>query len=273
MTLHVRESGPAGAPTIVFLHGGGGAGWMWQPQVEQLDTWHCLVPDLPEHGLSGQESPFTIEETAERIAELIRARAHGGRAHVVGLSLGAQVTVALLGIVPEVVDRAIVSSALVRPLPGSRLMTPRVLALTHRWLVRPFRHSAWWIRLNMKYAAGIPDRYYPQFSRSFRELTASGFANVMVANQRFRLPSGLGGIQVPTLIVVGRKERGVMHHSARDLAAAIPGATACEVIHEPAMSMAAEHNWNPTAPDLFTQTVRAWIAGEPLPSALRLLPR
>jgi cyclopropane fatty-acyl-phospholipid synthase-like methyltransferase len=32
-SLYVSETGPAEAPTLVFLHGGGGSGWMWTPQV------------------------------------------------------------------------------------------------------------------------------------------------------------------------------------------------------------------------------------------------
>jgi pimeloyl-ACP methyl ester carboxylesterase len=104
MSLYVQETGPAGAPTIVFLHGGGGSGWMWQPQVDGLGDYHCLVPDLPEQGRSVDVKPFTIAGSAELIAELIRTRAHGGRAHVVGLSEGAQTTVALLAIAHDLVD-------------------------------------------------------------------------------------------------------------------------------------------------------------------------
>ena len=44
--MRVDEHGPADAPTIVFLHGGGGGGWMWRPQVEGLPDYHLLVPDL-----------------------------------------------------------------------------------------------------------------------------------------------------------------------------------------------------------------------------------
>ena len=48
MALYIQETGSVTTPTIVFLHGGGGAGWMWQPQIDQLSDFHCLVPDLPE---------------------------------------------------------------------------------------------------------------------------------------------------------------------------------------------------------------------------------
>ena len=271
MALYVEETGPASAPTIIFLHGGGGAGWMWQPQVEQLDEYHCLVPDLPEQGRSVNEKPFRIQDSASQISELIRTRAHHGKAHVVGLSEGAQVAVALLASAPELVDHAVLSSALVRPLPGGKMMTPGLIGLTYRLSVTPFKNTEWWIRLNMKYAAGVPDKYYPQFSRSFKELSESGFTNLMIENQRFRLPQGLEQVKAPTLIVVGKKEYPAMHQSARDLAAVIPAAQAYQVVHDGKMSLAEEHNWNMTAPELFTQTVRAWLSGQVLPKQLHPL--
>jgi pimeloyl-ACP methyl ester carboxylesterase len=271
MALYVQESGPTNAPTVVFLHGGGVAGWIWQPQIDQLIDFHCLVPDLPEQGQSVDEKPFTIQDSAARIAELIKLRAHNGRAHVVGLSQGAQIIVALLKIASERVDHAIVSSALVRPIPGGGLLTPGLVALSYRWSVPPFKNSEWWIRLNMKYAAGVPEKYYPQFRQNFREMTESGFTNVMIENQRFRLPQGLDHVKTPTLITVGKHEYAAMRQSARDLAAAIPEAQAYEVVHPQKMSLAEEHNWNLTAPELFTQTVRAWITGQQLPAGLHRL--
>jgi pimeloyl-ACP methyl ester carboxylesterase len=168
------------------------------------------------------------------------------------------------------VDHAIVSSALVRPIPGGGLLTPGLIAFAYRWSVPPFKNSAWWVRLNMKYAAGVPDQYYPQFSQTFRELTESGFTNVMIENQRFRLPQGLDRVKAPTLIVVGKHEYAAMRQSARDLAAAIPGAQAYEVVHTRKMSLAEEHNWSLTAPDLFPDGAR--MAHRPaLPPALQPL--
>jgi pimeloyl-ACP methyl ester carboxylesterase len=271
MALYIQETGSANAPTIVFLHGGGGAGWMWQPQVEQLSDFHCLVPDLPEQGQSSAEKPFSISGSAELIAELIRTRAHGGKAFVVGLSEGAQITVALLSQSPELVERAIVSSALVRPMPGAWLLTPGLIRLSYRWSVTPFKNNDWWVRVNMKYAAGVPAAYFLQFRQSFQSLTEDGFTHVMLENQRFRIPAGLEGVQTPTLIVCGKHEYGVMRQSARDLAKALPNGRAYEVLHKKKMSTAAEHNWNMTAPDLFTQMMRAWIAGQPLPVQLQAM--
>ena len=66
MAFYVNEIGPASAPTLVFLHGGGGGGWMWQPQLEAFTDYHCLVPDLPEHGRSAEVKPFTKGQKPKR---------------------------------------------------------------------------------------------------------------------------------------------------------------------------------------------------------------
>ncbi len=52
MSLYIHEAGAPDAPTVVFLHGLGLSGAMWQPQMERLMDFHCLAPDLPEHGKS-----------------------------------------------------------------------------------------------------------------------------------------------------------------------------------------------------------------------------
>ncbi len=120
--LSTRECGPENAPTICFLHAGGIGGWMWTPQIEALqNTYHCLIPDLPEHGLSAGTRPFTIKDAASRVAELISKKAHKGRAHVIGLSEGAQLSVQLLSTASHIIDHAIVSSALLHPIPGLSL--------------------------------------------------------------------------------------------------------------------------------------------------------
>ena len=67
--LYVHEAGDSGAPPIVFLHGGGLSGRMWQPQLDALTDFHCLAPDLPEHGRSGSV-PFTLPGAAAAVAAI-----------------------------------------------------------------------------------------------------------------------------------------------------------------------------------------------------------
>ncbi len=268
MLLYYSITGNPSHPSILFLHGGGGAGWMWQPQVEALKhDYSLLVPDLPEHGRSADIKPFSITGSVPMLAELIRTQAHGGKAHVVGLSAGAQIALALLAACPELVDHAIISSADVHPMFGLGWFGAGFWAAMYRF-IEPLNKFKWWMRLNM-WGYGIPGRFLPEMAETYRSLTANAFGNLIAENQRFRLPAGLERVTAPTLVVGGRKEFKVIHQSIREVAAAIPSARAFLVYHGRRMSLNEEHNWNLTAPELFTRSVRAWIEGQPLPEELK----
>ena len=208
MDLYIEETGKIDAPTIIFLHGGGGGAWMWQPVMAGLPEFHCLAPDLPEHGHSLAVKPFTIRGTAAMLANFIRERVPGGKAHVVGLSLGAQVGVALLSQAPEVVDHAVISSANLRPMPGASLglYSEPVLAAAYWSSIAPLKWCDPWIRLNMKYAAAVPPQYWENFRRDFRAQTRDSWTHVMTENTSFRLPPGLERADLPVLVISGQKE-------------------------------------------------------------------
>jgi pimeloyl-ACP methyl ester carboxylesterase len=266
--LSVSEAGPAtAAPTICFLHGGGVSGWMWRPQVEALqDQYHCLVPDLPEHGRSASVRPFTIADTARRIAQIIRERGHGGRAQVVGLSEGAQVTVQLLSIAPELVEHAIVSSALLHPLRAFGLLSPLSLGITYWLFVAPFKRSDAYVRLNMRGTSTVPIQYFAEVRADIRGMTAGSFIHMTRENQRFRLPAVLEHVQTPTLVITGQHEYRVMRRSARELVIVLPHAQGYFVSVDD--RLAHEHSWNLWAPELFNAVARAWIEDRPLPAGL-----
>lgn len=269
--LGTRECGPAAAPTICFLHGGGVGGWMWRPQVEVFQhDYHCLIPDLPEHGLSADTRPLTIVDAARRVAQLIAERAHGGRAHVVGVSLGAQIVVQLLSVDPKVVDHAFVSSASLHEVPSFGLLSPPSLALTYWLFLAPFKGNDGYIRLNMKGAAGLPDGYFQEFRASFRGMTAEAFVHTLTENQRFRLPAGLEHMQTPTLVTAGLHEYAIMRRSARELAATLPQGEGYLV--SLSKRIAEEHGWNLYAPEIFNAVLRAWIVDHPLPVRPELQP-
>ena len=267
--LYFESFGPVNSPTIVFLHGGGVGGWMWRKQVESFSSdYHCLVPDLPEQGKSLKVSPFSVEFSADCIADLIRTHAHNGKAHVVGLSEGAQIVISLLSRHPQVVDRAVSSSAMLRPMPGQWLYTRNLFSWAYRWFVAPLKNNVGWIRLNMHGSAGIGDEYFAEFKNSFQQTTESGFVDLMFSSMNFRMPQGLEIVQVPVLVVTGKKEYKQMQQSARDLLSVLPNAKGVMVTLGKGSTLAREHNWALTAPDLFAATVWAWIENRSLPDEL-----
>jgi pimeloyl-ACP methyl ester carboxylesterase len=175
MGLHVCESGPVEAPTIVFLHGGGQSGQSWQPVVERLHQYRCLAPDLPEHGQSVDAGPFEMARAADAVADIIRPLVGSGRVHLVGHSLGAQVTTQLLATEPELIDRAVLCGPVFNARPG-----------------------VWLARMLLKVAVGIPPT----------------MRSVVAASSGFTVPAGVHRSDSPTLILTGANESPFVHRSA-----------------------------------------------------------
>jgi len=127
-----RNAGPQGQrPTIVFIHGTRLTGASWAAQVAELgEEFHCLAPDLPGHGTAA-DVPFTLAGAAGRIGDLIATEAHGGRAILVGLSLGGYVAMDVAARWPERVHGLVISGATAEPV-GARAHAYRGLAFVFR---------------------------------------------------------------------------------------------------------------------------------------------
>src|SRR3954466_13167520 len=119
--MHVHESGPANAASIVFLHGSGANADMWAHHAEYFADYHCLIPQFPGFGRSAGEPWVSLAATTGEVAALIRDRANG-RAHVIGISLGGVIAMKLLAEQPGLVDHAVVDGAGVLPFPALPLI-------------------------------------------------------------------------------------------------------------------------------------------------------
>ncbi|BBU57768.1 esterase [Mameliella alba] len=84
---------PDGTP-LVIVHGLYGSGRNWGVIAKRLsDRWHVLTPDMRNHGDSPRTETHGYPDLAGDLAELIDA--HGGRAHVVGHSMGGKAAMVL----------------------------------------------------------------------------------------------------------------------------------------------------------------------------------
>ena len=100
------------------------------------------------------------------------------------------------------VDRALLSGALVRGLPGASLVRPTIAAYM------PFRNIPALVRANMR-SSGIPAAYYQPFSEDTRAATVDALTHVLAANMSFRLPPGLD--RVGTAVLVTGWEQRIRH--------------------------------------------------------------
>ncbi len=251
MALYLREAGPADAPCLVFLHGLWLSSSMWQPQIERLShDYHCLAPDLPEHGKSTDIGLLTLENTSRVIANLIREHTPHGCAHVVGLSLGGSVALGLLRDVPEVVDHLLVSGTAAR-------FSPAIAALSK--LGKPLLHllkPAPLISLVLR-QSNIPQPYLSVLREDVGHLKPEAIIHFAGELVKMELPQG---VHAPVLVTFGQKEDFMVKRAARELSRALPA--------QAVMAPGVGHIWNLEAPDLFTETVRAWMTDQPLPRQL-----
>jgi pimeloyl-ACP methyl ester carboxylesterase len=83
----VSVYGPPDAPPLLFIHGVWVSRRMWQPQVEAFSSdYRVVTADLPGHG-ELIDTSFDVESAEDWIADII-TRTCGGRALLVGHSLG-----------------------------------------------------------------------------------------------------------------------------------------------------------------------------------------
>ena len=99
---------------IVLAHGLRLSASMWKPQLEQLrgQSRRVVAPDLPGHG-ERQGETFSLDAAVETVCSAIDEV--GGRALVVGLSLGGFVGIAAAAAAPQRVAGLVAVSCTVQP--------------------------------------------------------------------------------------------------------------------------------------------------------------
>ncbi|CAA9559742.1 MAG: hypothetical protein AVDCRST_MAG86-679 [uncultured Truepera sp.] len=251
--LHVTEAGTPGAPTLLLLHAVATSGWMWERQAELLSDFHLLIPDLPGHGASNTVPWRSLDETVKLLAELVARKAEGP-VYVVGLSLGAYVGLRLTEHFPERVDRAVLSGVNVLPFPNARVMG------LMGYMMLPFLKTDAFLKANAR-GLRIPEVHYAGYRRSAKAMSRWAYLSIGRELMRFGLPAEVDRITCPTLVIAGEREQALIRESVPRLTAVLPDAQGYVV---PGLG----HGWSGEAPELFAQTVRAWVTEQPLPKEL-----
>jgi pimeloyl-ACP methyl ester carboxylesterase len=238
-------AGPEGAPAIVFVHGTRLTRASWTAQLEALsEAYRVVALDLPGHG-SLADRPFTLAAATDELSRVIETAA-GGRAVVVGLSLGGYVAMDLAARRPDLVRGLVLSGSTQEP---TGLKARPYLALA--WAFERLgqrgidRLNRWFFRT--RYAPAIAD---PIIEAGFH-MTGGAAALRALVGERFspRLASYPG----PVLIVNGQYDVPFRLGAKRFAGAArdvrrvrIQGAT---------------HLANLDQPEVFTAAVRNFVDG------------
>lgn len=256
MSLYYHETGTPGAPSIVFLHGVGTSGWMWEKQIAALADFHCLNVDLPGHGRSHREPWVSLRDTAAQIAALIQARATNRRAHVVGLSLGGYVALVLLEHHASLLDRVVISGVTAAPMPNRVLLRPQL------WLMSRLIKRRWFVNAQAR-SLHLPPTMQAAFTDNLLAMSMQAYRRVWEEAVDFRVPSSLRHVNTATLITAGSRESTIITQAVGTISTIMPNA-------QGRLAPGYGHGWNVEAADLFNAMTRAWITGTPLPATLQM---
>lgn len=134
----ISQGADSDAPPLLIVHGLFGSGRNWGVIARRLaEDRRVLTPDMRNHGDSFRDPVHDYPAMAADLAEVIEA--HGGRADVVGHSMGGKAAMTLALTRPELVDRLIVAD--IAPVTYTHTQMPYIEAMRAVDLSRVTRRS------------------------------------------------------------------------------------------------------------------------------------
>lgn len=249
--LSCQEFGPSGGRPAVFLHPANVGGRIWAGPVAALDNVRGICPDLPGFGMSAGIPMKGFDAAADLVAETLVARGTGP-VPVIGYSYGSYVALCLALRHPDLVDRLFFISGQVTRIKGAWWMAA-VTALFAPFLAGRTARERAFERLGVaRGSAWFPDDVGDTSARALFRVSAHAL--------RFEAKPVAREISVPVLAVAGARE----HPAIRDTIAFFQS----EVPLAKARLAPGGHGWPATAPELFTETMRAFLEGTDLPDGL-----
>ncbi|EMY32401.1 alpha/beta hydrolase fold protein [Arthrobacter crystallopoietes BAB-32] len=243
--LACQELNRSGAETVLFLHGGNVAGWMWEPQHDAVRHFHCLIPDLPGYGGSSGVAWESMGATADLLADFIRTNARGGRAHIVGLSLGAVVGLHLAGRHPSLVTSGFLT--------GAPLTTPGPATALLSWFqMRAWDQPWFWKTAGRGYGLSGPD--LDVFVQTALGISKENRERIFGEVYGTFPVEVLRRVSSPVLYVTGSKDMKLVKDSAGIAAREVPDIRTATA---PGM----HHQWNIEDIGLFNRALEAWLTG------------
>lgn len=262
--LYYLELNSTATTTIVLIHGMLSSHLEWAYVTPHLQNYHLLVIDAPGHSNSSHNLPATISSASDHVATLIRSRAHGGRAHVVGMSMGGFITLNLAHCYPLLVLSAFATGS--SPFEG----TVKLMAT--------YPSTLWYPLLLMDSVPG--DRVYLWQLKRLGLHPHEELRTQMLKNRRWDVIKDV----LPSIVEVGWDDvRGI--NGVRTLAVAGALQDPVETIKKmgtiwkengQTKSMAvvikdAVHAWDLQLPELFAEAISSWVEEKPLPEQLEEL--
>ncbi|UPW85410.1 alpha/beta fold hydrolase [Lysinibacillus sp. Ag94] len=251
MVMHFKEYGDIHKPLILLIHGGGVGGWMWDKQVQYFSDYHCVVPELIDN-VAKNNSNFSIEDSAKTLLSLIEEKAKNKCVIVVGFSLGAQIAIQMVSLKPQLIDFAIINSALVTPSTVAKKWIRPMIKLTF-----PLIKNKSFAKLQAK-TLYVDEEYFEQYYEDSSKIKVDNLIKILQENMSFAIPHDFSKARCKILVTVGEKEKSNMKKSAIHLVNSNPN---CQGV----VLSNIGHGVSLAHPEFFNRFVEEWMKDGKLP--------
>ncbi len=248
--IDVRVAGAArrNRPTLVFAHGFSLDLTTWHFQWKALsERYRCVLFDQRGHGLSEPAGPagYTVEALGEDLRAVLDATVAGGRAVLLGHSMGGMSVLSLAAQHPEEFGERVAgvvladtgSAELAKEALGDAAV--RVTASLRRALTVVGRRPATGARVRafalgrgsdlaflvtraINFAPGAPPSLIDHVTRVASNTPAEVWPQTLLSLLDMDLRHAEGHVRVPALVVVGDQDRLTPPAAARRMAASLP---------------------------------------------------
>jgi 3-oxoadipate enol-lactonase len=243
--LHVLRAGSG--PRLLLLHGIGASATAWGKQIDRLSPdFTCMAPDLPGYGDSPPPAGEGITPILDAVVDLLDGQA----AHVLGVSFGALLALALAHQHPHLVRSLVLSDATLGRAYLSDVERERWLqgrqALAQDLQARSMQRAA------EIAAPGAAAQVIEEIATHMRRARPDGYMAVARAIAATDARPWLASIGKPALVLCGEEDHVTGADVSQTLANALPGASLHTI-------KAAGHAPHVEQPDQFAQAVRKFL--------------
>jgi 3-oxoadipate enol-lactonase len=219
--LHYRLSGPETAPALVFVNALGTDARIWDAVIARLPGYRCLSYDKRGHGLSGTPpGDYSLEDHLSDLESLLE-HVGLGKAVLIGVSVGGVIGQGLALRAPQRLKGLVLCDTAPR-MGDAEMWNQRIAAVREHGMAA--------------IADAVMTRWFsPEFRRDRQDEVAGwrnlllradpgGYAATCATLRDTDLTAVIGGIALPTLVVVGEDDLASPVELVRSCARTIPGA-------------------------------------------------
>jgi pimeloyl-ACP methyl ester carboxylesterase len=201
MTIQVLEPEPRGtekAPSLLFIHGAGGNGEIWERQVEFFKGKHSVFRlDLPGHGGSDPRGEDRISSYAESV-RLSSEKLFGAKPFVlVGHSMGGAITLEIALNPPDGLKGIVLVGS------GAKLAVTRAIFQMLSENPETFFETI----DQFAFSSTAPRAVRQRFARLTRQCPPPVIFNDFKACDHFDIRNRLHEIKLPTLVLCGEEDQ------------------------------------------------------------------